>query len=241
MKKIPFLLILFLCLGIITSCNDNSFLGGTQITDLDKDAVFADSSYTAGFLTQIYADVGFETKLDRFNGGLQTSCDEAEFKKQSYISADAMFTTGTVNPLTCTSDAWDNCYRNIRRVNVFLKYADKSPMDEDTKVVYKAEARFLRAWYYSILLRHYGGIPLVGDFVAEDVSDIDKLKTSRDSYSDCVDYIINECETAAKSLPNKRAGRENGRAGAGACYSLISRVRLFAASKLFKRCLCLHG
>ncbi len=44
-----------------------------------------------------------------------------------------MFATGTVNPVTVSKDAWEKCYRNIRRVNVFLKYVDGSPMIERAK------------------------------------------------------------------------------------------------------------
>lgn len=223
-------------LWVVTSCSDNNFLDQTQTTDLNQETVFADSTYTSGFLNQIYSDVGFDTDPARFtyifdtHGGLQTACDEAEFKKSSSVSADAMFATGTVNPVTITDDAWNKCYQDIRRVNVFLKYIDGCPMAENAKTTYKAEARFLRAWYYFILLRHYGGVPLIGDHV---YNAADSIKTKRDNFSDCVDYIVNECQIAGKDLPARRTGRDNGRIGDGVCKALISRLRLYAASPLY--------
>ena len=157
MKNIR-LIFAFVTLYLASSCADKSFLDETQTTDLSRETVFADSTYTAGFLNQIYVDIGFDTDPDRFSeypfgikighGGLQTACDEAEFKISSSNTTDVMFATGTVNPVTVSKDAWEKCYRNIRRVNVFLKYVDGSPMIERAKTTYKAEARFLRAWYF---------------------------------------------------------------------------------------------
>lgn len=239
MKSLFNLFLLIVSVWCFSSCSD-SFLGETTTTDLDRETVFADSVYTAGFLTQIYADIGFDTDPNRYktvylgfvteHGGIQTACDEAEFKKSSKITTDVLFATGTVNPVTVLDDTWKKCYENIRRVNIFLKYSDGSAMATGAKTTYKAEARFLRAWYYAILLRHHGGVPLIGDNVYEAT---DEMKTSRDTYADCVDYIIGECALAEKDLPKNRTGRQNGRISAGACKALVSRVRLYAASKLY--------
>ena len=50
----------YLCLSIVglwsfSSCTAN--LEQVETTDLDRESVFADSAYTAGFLSQIYVDV----------------------------------------------------------------------------------------------------------------------------------------------------------------------------------------
>ncbi len=233
MKNLFYLFLPIIGLWIVSSCSDD-FLGETEITDLDRETVFADSTYTAGFLTQIYVDIGFDTNPNRYggeHGGLQTSCDEAEFKETASIATDILFATGTVNPVAVSEDdVWRITYRNIRRVNVFLKYVEGTPMAITTKTKYKAEARFLRAWYYAMLLRHYGGIPLIGDTVYEST---DEIKTTRDTYADCVEYIINECKEAEKDLPDIRIGFDHGRISGAACKALVSRVRLYAASKLF--------
>ncbi len=70
--------------------------------------------------------------------------------------------------------------------------------------------------------------------IGDNVYDVDdKMKTSRDTYADCVKYIVEECELAAKDLPDVFSGPENGRATAGACKGLVSRIRLYEASALF--------
>ena len=69
MKRIYFFMIILVGMCATTSCTDDSFLGETQVTDLDKEKVFSDSTYTAGFLTQIYVDMGFDTYPNRFGQG----------------------------------------------------------------------------------------------------------------------------------------------------------------------------
>ncbi len=233
---------LLFCLWGGMSCTDTSFLDETETTNLNREVVFADSSYTAGFLTEIYRDIGFDTDPDRFSitafgltnhyGGLQTASDEARYKRSSTITTDVMFATGTISAKLVSKDVWEKCYASIRKVNVFLKYVDGSPIAERIKNQYRAEARFLRAWYYGLLLRHYGGIPLIGDDVYE-LTDV--MKTSRDSYEDCVNYIVNECDEIIKSnvLSKRRTGRDYGRISEAGCRGLKSRVLLYAASQLY--------
>ena len=234
MKSLFYLFLPIAGVWLFSACAN---LEQIETTDLDRESVFADSAYTAGFLSQIYVDVGYDVKPNRYrtqfveHGGLQTACDEAAYKVVSEVTNDVMFATGTINPLNVLEDdVWKKAYTNIRRVNLFMKYVDSAPLLESTKVQYKAEARFLRAWYYAMMLRHYGGVPLIGDTVYEVADD---MKTKRDTYADCVKYIVDECKLAAEDLPDVFSGINNGRASAGACKGLISRVRLYEASKLF--------
>ena len=232
MKSSFYLFLSIVSLWLFSSCSDN-FLGETETTDLERRVVFADSTYTAGFLTQIYVDIGYDVSSNRYkgHGGLQTSCDEAAYKANTGLATDIMFATGTVNPVAVAEDdVWKKAYENIRRVNIFLKYADGSRMVASAKTEYKAEARFLRAWYYAMLLKHYGGVALIGDDIYETVEEAQK---ARNSYADCVEYIVTEANKAAEDLPVSRSGLKHGRISKGACKALISRVRLYAASKLF--------
>jgi hypothetical protein len=236
MKSILYALLLIVIIGVSASCEDRNFLDETVTTNLNIDVVFSDSTYTVGFLSEIYRDIGFDTDPGRFStlfgsfGGLQGACDEVEYKASSTITTDVLFARGTVNPVIIADDAWAKPYQNIRRVNIFLKNVDRSPLSDGIRKTYKAEARFLRAWYYFIMLKHYGGIPLIGDRVFESV---DKIEAIRNTFEECVDYIVQECDQAARDLVFRPTGRNYGRAGAGACKALKAKVRLFAASKLY--------
>lgn len=222
------------------SCTDGTFLDETQTSDLTKEVIFSDSTYTVGFLNHIYNDCGFDVYPNRFDGGiwspgeggLQTACDEAEFKITSHNTDGVQFVTGTVNAVSISETPWKTCYNQIREANVFLKNVDSCPMSENARIRYKAEARFLRAWYYFLLLRHYGGVPLLGDTVYDN-DDVDNINMKRSSFAEVVDYIVSECNAAAADLPVRTMANTFGRACAGSCMGLISRTLLYAASPLY--------
>ncbi len=232
--KLNYFIGLFLSLAII-SCSEQGFLDETETTDLDESTVFADSTFTTAFLYDIYTQVGFSSDPGRYrnvftnHGGLQTSTDEAEPRITSDITTDIQFITGTINPVIVTNDAWRIGYANIRKVNQLLFNLPNTPLTSARKQRYEGEARFLRAWYYSLLLKHYGGIPLIGD----EIYDVDDpIPVARNNYAEVVDYIVSECDAAAQLLPTDPGGRDYGRVGAGACLGLKARILLYAASPL---------
>lgn len=217
------------------ACKKNGFLNATTTGNLDSTVVFTDSTYAMNFLNNIYTNVGFATDPKRFNGGsyaagLDAASDEAEGPNASSSNGFTMFATGTVTPTIVPTDAWATPYSMIRAVNQYLQHLPVIPFNNALKVETKAEARFLRAWYYFIMLEHYGGIPLIGDSV---YAATDQISAVRSSFRACVNYILSECDSAAAYLPVTQSGSSYGRASGGACLALKSRVLLYAASPLF--------
>ena len=235
MRKTLLLPLLVTLCCVMLSCSKNSFLDQTVTSSLDEAATFSDSTNSIAFLTQIYVDMGFSQDPRRFSGGgfaagLDAASDEAEGPNASSTNGFIQFATASVNPTVVPDDAWGIPYKNIRAVNIFLRNLSRIPFSSSQKSTTEAEARFLRAWYYAIMLQHYGGVPLIGDSVFT----ADKpIPAVRNTYQQCVDYIVAECDFAASNLPNTRAGSDFGKISRGACFALKSRVLLFAASPLF--------
>lgn len=229
--KAHFCVSLIASLLLLCSCSKD-FLNQTKTTDLSEENVFADSLRSLDFLTQIYSNVDFSFKPARFGGlaGLEASCDEAEGPSAAGVTTYNQFATGSVGAYSISNDAWTIPYTNIRAVNQLLKHLPMLPFNGDLKERTKGEAIFLRAWYYSLLIKHYGGVPLIGDTIYN-VSDA--INTSRNTYEDCVEYILNQCDTAATLLPLSFNGGDFGRATKGACLALKAKVLLYAASPLF--------
>ncbi len=229
--KKSFLLASTVVLMGLTAC-DGSFLDQTVTTDLTEDVIYSDSAYAAGVLSEIYYYVGFDGDYTRFgNGGLQVACDEAEFKQSSSVSTGMAFATGTINPVIVTDDAWKRCYAEIRACNKFMSQIHKAPMAESAKTQYKTEARFLRSWYYYILVRHYGGVPLIGDTIYDATDEVNGV---RNTYEECISYIKKECQEIinSKVLRARTSGKSCGRVSEAAVRALLSRMCLEAASPL---------
>ena len=233
-KKITFLHLALATLlsGVFFSSCTKQFLDQTTTTDLNEESVFSDSARTIDFLTQIYTNIDFSFNPARFDGraGLDACSDEAEGPSASVVTAYNEFATGSVNSYSISADAWSISYQNIRAVNQYISHLPSVPFNNALKQRTRAEAIFLRAWYYSILLKHYGGVPIVGDSIY-DITD--KINTTRDTYENCVNYILAQCDDAASDLPDSYTGAEFGRVTRGACLALKSRVLLYAASPLF--------
>ena len=229
--KTGFFIALVMAFMLQASCNKQGFLDQTQSTDLNGQVVFSDSTYTINFLSGIYSEIGFVTWPKRFGGGgLDASTDEAEGAGLGSINTFIQFATGTVNSNIITKDAWERSYTNIRRSNIFLKNVKHARFSEAVKVRTTAEARFLRAYYYFVLLEHYAGIPLMGDSVFHAT---DAIPSKRNSFQECVNYIVTELDAAANDLPWEQVGENYGRINKAACYGLKSRVLLYAASPLY--------
>lgn len=225
-----------------TACKKgDSFLDAKLNDILNEETTFKDSTNTIAFLTRIYTDVGYSFNPGRWEaGGHPVVSDEAVPVQYTGPQNDAVImasgalsaaTTNTAKNVQILNN-WSVAWANIRRVNKFLSKVDESPISVGLRIRMKAEARFLRAWYYAILLKHYAGIPLIADKVFEPEDD---FNLERNTYEECVNYIVSELDAAAKDLPTNQTQviTDYGRVTKGACMGLKSRVLLYAASPLF--------
>jgi hypothetical protein len=254
MKKIYFsgvVLMFFLFTLLMTaSCKKEGFLSQTTTTNLTQKTIFTDSANAEGFLANIYSNVGFSVSPSRFTyttaalvtipcGGLDAACDESEIS-HTYSTAALSFALGSVNAgnapdgsantAYANADAYYICYEQIRAVNQLFQNIATVPLKAANKAQMLAEARFLRAWYYFILVQHYGGVPLIGNTL---YGYQQKIPTTRSTFDQCVQYITSQCDSAYAVLPLVQSGITYGRASGGACLALKARVLLYAASPLF--------
>src|SRR5690606_21970644 len=60
------------------------------------------------------------------------------------------------------TERWKFCYQGIYRANYFLENVDKAE-DVSAELInrYKGEVYFLRAVFYDLLAKTYGGVPLI--------------------------------------------------------------------------------
>jgi len=229
---------------LVASCKKDGFLTATTTTNLTQQTVFKDSANAEGFLANIYASAAFSMMPSRFVyapgganvvcGGLDAACDESEVS-HLFSTAALAFATGSVNainvkPGTGYDDAYNTCYTQIRAVNQLFANIATVPLKPANKTSMLAEARFLRAWYYFILLEHYGGVPLVGNNL---YTYTQPISAKRNTFDETVTYIVSQCDSAAAQLPITQSGLTYGRASKGACMALKARVLLYAASPLF--------
>jgi hypothetical protein len=227
--------ILFAGLAIAVCCIaacKKDFLDQKTLSAIDEKTVFADSTRALGMLNNLYSNLGISFNPRRFNNtGLDAACDESE-----PVSDPTIYTykisSGGINPNNVDKGLWTVTYQMVRAANIFLKNKDSIPVSGATRDYWVGQVRFLRAWYLFTLLKHYGGIPMVGDKV---FSDNEKINVPRSSFETCITYLSNELDTAAAMLPpSYRSGDPNQlKVTKGAALAVKARMLLYAASPLF--------
>ena len=125
------------------------------------------------------------------------------------------------------------CYEGIRQASILINNIDINEELTQTEIAdMKAQARFLRGYFYWLLLRKYGPVPIMpGETVSIDAT-YDEMSYPRSTYDEVVDYIADEMVLAAKDLPEKRNNRNIARATKGAALATRAKALLFTASPI---------
>jgi hypothetical protein len=128
----------------------------------------------------------------------------------------------------------DNYYGGIRNVNTFLSKVAVIPFPSETKKQQMlGEVYFLRAFYFNEIIKRFGGMPIMDE--SKILVPGDNLQLPRNSYKECVTFILQDLDSAITKLPVTLTETEYGRATKGAALALRARVLLFAASPLWQK------
>ncbi|SDD39163.1 RagB/SusD family nutrient uptake outer membrane protein [Pedobacter soli] len=198
---------------------------------ISADLVWKDPALAQAFVNDIYNGLG--------NGG---------FSEQmlASVSDEAMFThptrgidlvnNATINPSTLgwVDDTWayKQMYNRIRACNTTIERivgGDNGLSSQGLKDQLLGEAYFLRAYFYQQLLRYYGAVALI----TKTYTLTDNFNIKRNTYEECVNFIIKDCDEANRLLAGKTL--DKGRTSALAALALKSRVLIYAASDLHDR------
>jgi hypothetical protein len=225
-------LILLLMLIQFTSCED--YLDKQPMDQYGEEAVWSDLAMMEHFVNNIYWYIGHS--FDRPMVGVFT--DESMFDPGSDQGHG-----NVVRSLITPSDygvfdswnrtqkmRWEHHYKYIRACNLFLEQVEqRTYSDEEFKNRLTGEVYFLRAYHYHNLVFLYGGAPIIKNAYGLK----DEFLAARNSFEECIDFIIEDCDKAAELLPLNQSGSKYGRATKGAAMALKSRVLLYAASDLY--------
>jgi len=103
---------------------------------------------------------------------------------------------------------WNRNYSNINLANAVIQFAPQVAISEDQKLVIMAEARFLRAVYYMLLVQQFGAVPVdlgSGDLVFNETAfqGFNRLPLT-DVLAKDYNVIIDDLTYASQHLPDKR-------------------------------------
>ncbi len=192
------------------------------------DVTDSSAIYARNFLHNIYTYL--PTGFNRIDGSLLCAASDDAVPSQNGSTVNFL-SNGGLSPVLNPDDSWARNYEGIRKANQFLANIDLVPMrDKQLKEWWRAEARFLRSMFHFELVKRYGGIPIVSDkvFTLED-----DLQVPRNTYEECVNYIVSECDDIKSKCRIDPIDDGNlGRITRGAALALKAKMLLIAASPL---------
>lgn len=205
---------------------------------------FQQSTTTKKFLSHLYSYIPMEEEIVNSHGYVVPRSDEGQYSFYQWVQY-LLYKTGNYSSATPTTAAyynfWMEFYVGINQCSTFLNYADLDKEDSAEIVTcMKAEARFLRAYFYFCLFRQYGPVYIWGDKMADET--ISAASIDRHTVEENIEFIVTELDKAATDLPlhvsdtGEDEARWAGRLTKGAALALKSRVLLYAASPLYNGC-----
>ena len=223
MKK--YIINLFAILLILfAGCSD--FLDKLPDDMKTDNMVWSSRTEVEGYLANVYAAIPLHN-LHQDDPWLGCS-DEIDLSWTVYNTYG--INLGNWSPSSGFYNKYALWYRAIRASLVFENNVDKcGELSADLKKQYKAEVKFLRGYYYWLLLRQYGPMVLIKEIQP---SDADWVSFMRAPFDECVDYICSMMDEAEKDLPLSWEGNTIwlGKPNKIVCKAVKSQVLTLAAS-----------
>lgn len=244
---------LALAATMASSCTDevqigNSFLDKAPGGSMTMDSIFANPDYLNQFLTNIYSKQYYGLPYNNNGvcsqspyGGKLDGVTDLYQMHWSGCKVWAAYYSGTLNskddPLI--SYLYDQVWETVHQVSLIKENIDKVPGLDDRKKKYIiAQAKALQAFAYSVLLPHYGGLPIIERTITDD--DVRGGLGVRSTFEETVEAIVRWCDEAAPDLywayngnDAESSALQTGRWTKAGVMALKAQVLWLAASPLY--------
>jgi hypothetical protein len=220
-----------------TSCSN--YLDIVPDNVLQYEDLFVSRKQAMNALTMVY----FGIPYDQSNSSPYTMGDEwvvdnpqlttsRSFVEGISIMMGNQSTVNTIYSLWTGNGFIAKLYSVIRDCDMFVQNVDRVPdMTAEDKADWKAQARFLRAWYMFLLVQNYG--PIIIPKTVDPGELNEDLFLPRSKVEDCFDYIVNQMREAIPNLKPKAGINDLGLADQATAKAMIARVLLYRASPFY--------
>ena len=239
--KITAILAAAIAVSGITACD--SFLDRQEDENMTFEKIWLKVATTKqyffncmGYLPRDFYDI-FGSYGNTFLTHTWACSDEGSFCWSSAYGMYQAVNSGSWNATTSqVATIYNTYYEAIRDCNIFLQNvlscSDPQADQSDLQLWYNS-VRWARAYYYFLLMRDYGPVFLMGDDIVDPNASIADLARPRNTWKECVDYVISEMEYCASRLPSSHNVSNYGLPTSGAALAVISRLKLYSARDLF--------
>jgi hypothetical protein len=160
-------------------------------------------------------------------------------KGQQSVSSPLM---GYWSGFSATGRGQGSLWEGIRSCNTLIENIYLVvDMTQEEKNQWKAEAKFLKAYFHFLLISNYGPIPIVDINLPISASD-EAVRLDRKTVDECFRYVIETIDAAITDLPERIIGNNDiGRIDQVIAKSIKAKALLYSASPLFNGNTSLYG
>ena len=220
-------------------CGCDSYLDRQPDDQLTSKNIFDKKTTTLQYLVNVYTYIPSEWSPEGYSSSSCIAITASDEASCAYTGSRffALLNHNQLSPLSTHSGyrhaVYRLLYQGISEATYFMsKVQDCPQLTDEEKVMWRGEARFLRAFYYTELLKWNGPVIWLGDRQS-DYSDPNVSKVDRTPWSTIVDWLCGEYDQAAAELPDTRSPYEIGRPTKGSSLAMKARLLMFNASPLF--------
>ncbi|MGF6927391.1 hypothetical protein QFZ48_002891 [Chitinophaga sp. W2I13] len=225
--KLPIAVLFFFSVALFTACSDK-YLELDDKQNLTENTFWTTRQHALQGITASYAalqghDGSMWTFFEEVYITLSYKADDIDNNKnEPYGKNLAAFVNSADEGGPW--NLWATCYAGIGRANqVIEKVPGITAMTEKERNEIVAEAKFLRAYNYFILVNGFENVPLVLKFE----KDLTKLQTPQSPAADVWAQIEKDLTEAEAVLPTAYPDAYKGRATKGAAKALLAKTYLF--------------
>ncbi|MDP4273764.1 MAG: RagB/SusD family nutrient uptake outer membrane protein [Bacteroidota bacterium] len=219
MKKVIF----YFILSVVMFCSCSKQLDQDPISSATTVTFYSSTNDFIQGVNSIYADL--MTYPDRQLNLSETRSDNlyavSDGGVRDWEGINDFYSSLAGNPYI--SEAWATNYNGIYRANVLLEQLQKNGKiitDGVLRSRLKAEAKFLRAFYYFDLVRWFGKVPIID----HSASAAEANTIPRSSVADLYKLIISDLQFACDSLSPTYASADKGHATTYSAKGLLALV-----------------
>ncbi len=228
MKKI--LLYIFLPIvagGMFSSCADYLDVDKYFYDQLSIDSAFSKRKYVDGWLSNAFEPIQYITEGEGMRRWM--SDDIVKYEGRDYQNGNYSASTNNGD----SENLLYKAYEAVRKASTFIDNVDRcGELTQVEKADMKGQMRFIRAYAYWSLIRHFGPVPLIPEHGLDVSLSYEELSLPRASLDEIVEFIDQDLVIAARSLPMTRTVNNMGRPTRGAALALRARILLWVASPL---------
>ena len=225
--------------AFLTSCSDYLDTDKYFKDQQSLEHIFNNKNNTLEWLALSYSRLqGDNIEIGHSDQNPTNFCDDMTFNEGNNGDRYRKFKLGEYGDGysydTYYKNSWPWSYVAIRQASVFIHNAHANDeLTQDEIDVLIGEAHFLRGYFYWLLIRKYGPVPIMPDEGADFSESYDNLSYPRNTFDECVDFICKDMIEAAKRLPDRRDNLNSARPTKGAALAMRAKVLTYAASPLY--------